>query len=423
MILLGSLLVNAQVDTMYKGIKFEDGLTWEQIREKALRDHKYIFMDCFTTWCGPCRNMERTTYSNEQVGAYVNSKFISVKVQMDTSTRDSDRVKKWYAQSQDIRQQYQIVNFPTYLFFSSNGTILHRDLGYKWVGEFIELLHNAISSDKQYYFLLEKYKCGSLPYVNMPYLAEMAKRLNEIDLANAVAKDYTIHYLLKMKSGDLYTKKNIEFLKSFLQHSSDKWFWLFYDHADKIDELMGQKDFSQGVVDNIISSEEIYSKLLKNNKPITDNPDWSKIEHEINSKYSETYSERTVLNAKIWWYTYKKEWDKAVKYNVLKIDRYGLDTAADGKYFLNNMIYNVIFMHGKDKIALNKAIEWMRLLMKVLPDNPYYIDTYANLLYKIGEAEQALKLELKAVELSPENSEIRENLYKIKRNEPTWTTN
>ncbi len=38
-----------------KVIHFENGLSWEQIKEKAKAEHKYIFVDCYATWCGPCK--------------------------------------------------------------------------------------------------------------------------------------------------------------------------------------------------------------------------------------------------------------------------------------------------------------------------------------------------------------------------------
>ncbi len=40
-----------------QGMKFEHGITWKEIQAKAKAENKYIFMDAFTTWCGPCKYM------------------------------------------------------------------------------------------------------------------------------------------------------------------------------------------------------------------------------------------------------------------------------------------------------------------------------------------------------------------------------
>jgi thiol:disulfide interchange protein len=42
-----------------KGIRFEHGLSWAQVKEKAKAENKYIFMDCYATWCGPCKAMDK----------------------------------------------------------------------------------------------------------------------------------------------------------------------------------------------------------------------------------------------------------------------------------------------------------------------------------------------------------------------------
>src|SRR5205807_219920 len=79
------LLILAQENT---GIKWTEGLTWEQVKEKAKKENKYIFLDCFATWCGPCKLMDKEIYTNDTVGSYFNDKFISVKVQMDKAKND-----------------------------------------------------------------------------------------------------------------------------------------------------------------------------------------------------------------------------------------------------------------------------------------------------------------------------------------------
>src|SRR5687768_11668505 len=78
------------------GIKWTTGLSWQQVKQKAKTENKYIFLDCFTTWCGPCKVMDNNVYPNDSVGKYFNSKFISVRVQMDKTKKDNEQIQKWY---------------------------------------------------------------------------------------------------------------------------------------------------------------------------------------------------------------------------------------------------------------------------------------------------------------------------------------
>src|ERR1700761_5246017 len=113
------------------GIHFEKDMTWQQVKEKAKKENKFIFVDCFTTWCGPCKSMDHNIYPNDTVGKLVNDRFVSVKVQLDTSKRDDENVKQWYADAHMIKEQYKIHAFPTFLFFSPDGEIVHRGQGYQ----------------------------------------------------------------------------------------------------------------------------------------------------------------------------------------------------------------------------------------------------------------------------------------------------
>ena len=37
------------------GIRFIEGEKWENVLKMAQEQDKYIFMDCYTSWCGPCK--------------------------------------------------------------------------------------------------------------------------------------------------------------------------------------------------------------------------------------------------------------------------------------------------------------------------------------------------------------------------------
>jgi thiol:disulfide interchange protein len=65
------------------GIDFREGLSLDSIQVIAKKENKSIFLDCFATWCVPCKNMERNVFSQKKVSEYFNEHFISVRVQMD----------------------------------------------------------------------------------------------------------------------------------------------------------------------------------------------------------------------------------------------------------------------------------------------------------------------------------------------------
>ena len=66
-ILFFPLIIYAQSDSLYKGIRFEKGLSWQQMLDKAKVEGKYVFVDCYATWCLPCKWMDKNIYTSEKV--------------------------------------------------------------------------------------------------------------------------------------------------------------------------------------------------------------------------------------------------------------------------------------------------------------------------------------------------------------------
>ena len=88
--LLPSLLREGSGVSLAQGVVFEpEGTTLEQASAKAKAENKLIFLDCFTQWCGPCKKMSREVFPQEKVGAAMNPKFVSLKIDMERVTMPS----------------------------------------------------------------------------------------------------------------------------------------------------------------------------------------------------------------------------------------------------------------------------------------------------------------------------------------------
>lgn len=116
--LLAAMQVAAQENG--KGIQFMDNEAWEKVVKAAGKQNKLIFVDCYTTWCGPCRQLSRDVFPREDVGNYVNDKFVSVKY--DVERGEGLNFAKKYRE--------QITAFPTLLLINTEGKVLHRIVGY-----------------------------------------------------------------------------------------------------------------------------------------------------------------------------------------------------------------------------------------------------------------------------------------------------
>src|ERR1700759_2513793 len=129
-----------------EGIRFEKGMSWQQILAKAKKENKYIFVDCYTTWCGPCKFMAKNVFPLKQTGDAVNPHFISVGMQIDSTDQDSDTVKRAYADARLISTIYNIRAYPTFLYLNPDGKLVHRTVGSTQnAAEFISYTKDAMN--------------------------------------------------------------------------------------------------------------------------------------------------------------------------------------------------------------------------------------------------------------------------------------
>ena len=82
LILCCSLVFPAMAQENGEGIRFFEG-TWEEALQKAKEENKLIFMDCYSTWCGPCAQMVRKIFPIKEVGDFYNKNFICLKRNME----------------------------------------------------------------------------------------------------------------------------------------------------------------------------------------------------------------------------------------------------------------------------------------------------------------------------------------------------
>jgi peroxiredoxin len=105
-----------------KGINFQK-IDLEAAKKIAQKENKLIFIDVFTTWCGPCKLMQKNVFPDEKLGKMFNKNFVSLAI-------DAEK------EGVDLAKKFKISNFPSYLFLDKNGELVQYDFGYYNVEQF-----------------------------------------------------------------------------------------------------------------------------------------------------------------------------------------------------------------------------------------------------------------------------------------------
>ena len=416
------------------GIEFQQSGHWADILHRARKENKYIFVDVYTTWCSPCKQMDHQVYSNQKLGVLMAEKFVSIKVQMDTTANDNEHVQAWYKDAEVLRNTTNIEAYPTLLFYAPDGELVFKSIGFKDVNSFTAIAKfsadpNGAAKIKEQ---LADYNKGKKDYAHLPTLARTLREVyNDPKLSVEIASDYKQHYLDRLPLSEFLTVEHIQFIIEYgseLLNVKDRLFNAAYYQPAMVDSLIGEGS-AQRLVIGAIYKDEIDAKLYKDGKPISNAPKWNEIYTNLYSEYHKLNADELIMNAKVNFYRKVENWGLYTKFKSTYIKKYPPKKEGMAVFFeLNSAAWDT-FLNCDDKEYLERALQWSNLAIQ-LEDNIQYLDTKANILYKLGKKKEAISLQEMAFERDSTIARkmgreyfykyIRENLAKMKAGVPTW---
>ena len=447
-----------------QGIHFEDKLSWDQVKEKAKAENKGIFLDFYTTWCGPCKWMDENVYAKKEVGDYINKNFVSVKVQIDRTAKDNDLVKSWYGTSKRMEAEYKVAAYPTLLFTNDEGIPSFKMDQILKPESFLKVAGLSLDSDHGFLGKLKQYQNGKN---DSAFILDLIMHAQELGL-DEQAEQIGEGYVSNLTEDQLFTKGNLMILYKTTVSSKDRGFPVFMNEAKKVEQVepLIALPYSRALTDNIIREENIVPFLksangktdwtrIKTNlkkwgtrgnllllkeeyiaaadeaernpkysliiKPLLDrNATWDEILAGIKSLNAGKGEERLVGNTTL------SIMNRIMQGQNIDFDKFYRGALYYEKNFsvmfnsvgLNNWAW-FSFLKTNDKTYLSKAVEWSRKSVELDPSTGN-MDTYANLLYKLGRQQEAVQLEEKVLAKDPQNTEFKDTLEKMKKGEPTW---
>ena len=440
-----------------QGIQFEHG-TWKEVLQKAQQTNKPIFIDVYTSWCGPCRMMSQNVFPLVEVGKAYNANFICY--QVDAEKGDGI----------EIAGKYEVKTFPTYLFLKADGERFYNALGAMETTNFIALSNKALTAlndskpidvwEKEYstrkndttFMINYMKKRSDQGLSNSQQFEDYLKLLSERERTSPTSLDmyYTLcskrNNILKINSltyTNLQKNKGLFYNRWGSQAALDQ--LLFSYILNSLNEAGATKN--KRLLDSVVTAyDSIPKKYLS---PMTflyrDELYTSYYAKTGEMKYYMEYATRFCNN-----YLMKVTNDTIVQkdkanFQIFKKGEkeYPANTdsslLAQMRYYFANMerirvcqsIMNVAWVVQQeisDKKTLQNALIWSKRSLEFMPENSGCLNVYANLLYKLGKQKLAIAKEEEAL-MSANKAEnifqmkrkgIEQTLTKMKAGEKTW---
>lgn len=335
---------------------------WGKARALAAEQGKMLLVDFYTDWCSWCRVMDTTTFRDPGVVAFVNEHFIPLSIDAE----------KGYGIT--VAMKYRVNAFPSYGYFTRDGRLVAKSIGYQPAEDYIRTLRDAVAG-MEAGFSFE----GVSPEVNLAFpefhlLASGAKGKRKKPEPGVV--DAWLD-----GQADLFDEVSFSILSRY--PTAERHTDFFLANIDRFVRLYGQDDV--GMKASAVTGEKLRAAISAKDTALLGKA------LEMSDRYGSGDKEenRSRLTMNYYrgvgdWPTYAGMVDGAIR----------AGTMSDGSV---NAASWTIYEQCDDKAVIAMAVGWMA---KVVVSSPSYafLDTYAALLSKDGQKELAEEYALKAIE-------------------------
>lgn len=337
---------------------------WSSVLAQAKAEDKLIFVDAFTTWCGPCKKMDRDVFPKMEVGSFYNAMFINVKMDMEKG------------QGIKLARDYNVNAFPTFLFIDGDGKIMHRTAGFHDVSQFIALGNEAVDPRGRLSSFEKQYQDGDRS-------PEFLKKYTKIryDIADGSHDDIALEYLKTQE--DWGTEENQKFLFANIVNANSGLFDYLLENKKSFANMYGQNAVMSKV------QEVIYASI----EDTKDDSGLAQIERLFKKAYPDRAEQMTARFSM----TYYRQAGDREKYMDAAIAYYKKYKAED-QAELNETAWT-FFRISKDKKRLKQGVKFAKKSIK-LNSNYYNNDTLAHLYHGLGKKRKAIKTAEKAIAIA-----------------------
>lgn len=204
----------------YSQTVFMENESWSAVKSKAVKENRMIFMDCYTSWCGPCKGLAQNVFPQPKVGEFLNSNFVCCKYDMEKG--EGVMLYKKYKDN--------IPGFPTMLVINpADESIVHKVVGYTEPDALIAALQDGLDG-KTLTVFQKRYEAGER---SLELIKDYCKALDvayDQDTKEKVVRDY----IESMPLDSLMSKELLELYLPYLNDAYSTQYEYVIKNLDKL---------------------------------------------------------------------------------------------------------------------------------------------------------------------------------------------
>lgn len=213
-----ALTMLSLVHTRAEGMEFHHG-TWAEALALAKESGQLIFVDAFTTWCGPCKMMSAKTFPQKEVGEFYNANFINVKLDME---RGEGLV---------FADTYNVSSYPSLFYIDGDARLVMKVVGYMEAEKFIEAGKSALKKNDKSAVYAKEYAAGKKDFTTVYNYIRSLNQAGKPSLK--IANDYI------NTQKDLTTPDNLKLIYEATIESDSRIFDLFVKYREPLNVQFG----------------------------------------------------------------------------------------------------------------------------------------------------------------------------------------
>lgn len=356
--------------------------------EIALKMNKLIFIDFYTTWCSPCKKLDKLVFRNDSIEQILKKDFILLKY-----NAENDSIFH-------LSKKHHIRSYPSVVVLNKNGYVLNKKYGFP--GNDFKTLSKGVIEFKNESVALDKAGEVIKGYSNKINAVKYPKFYSDyIDRTNKKINSSEVNEYLNTQK-DIFSEEYFSTLWYLAEHASNLIANKTLKNKQKYSVLYGELDtdammylLASGKFDQAISekSQEKFDEAILYAKKA------------LNRKSAENtlaYYEKEFLKV-------QNKWD-----SVFEINKHLKDNGKFDNEYINHFSWQV-FKKCDDKKVIKKCLNWMKEVTKEEPIYAY-LDTYAHLMFKIDNKEETMRIAQLAIEAAKkENRKAQETEELIRK--------